>query len=92
MYEDNEAAISMINASKPTPRSRHIDIQHFAIQEWKLRGDVLFHHIAGNINISDALTKGLGWVLHHRHVPRAMGHYYPKYSTVKTPHKLSSSL
>jgi hypothetical protein len=35
LYEDNAAAILMINASRPTPRSRHIDIQHFAIQEWK---------------------------------------------------------
>jgi hypothetical protein len=31
LYEDNKAAITMINESKPTPCSRHIDIQHFAI-------------------------------------------------------------
>ena len=62
MYEDNEAAIAMINASKPTVRSRHIDIQHFAIQEWKLRGDIIFHHIAGTINMSDAMTKSVRWL------------------------------
>jgi hypothetical protein len=33
LYEDNAAAILMVNASRPTPRSRHIDIQHFAIQK-----------------------------------------------------------
>jgi hypothetical protein len=31
LYEDNIAAIKMINANRPTPRSRHIDIQYFAI-------------------------------------------------------------
>jgi hypothetical protein len=34
LYEDNMAAIAMINERKPTPCSRHIDIQYFAIQEW----------------------------------------------------------
>jgi hypothetical protein len=34
LYEDNESAIKMINAGKPTGRSRHIDIQYFAIQDW----------------------------------------------------------
>jgi Reverse transcriptase (RNA-dependent DNA polymerase) len=79
IYEDNEAAIEMINAFKPTPRARHIDIQFFAIQQWKQNGEVLFHHIPGTINMADALTKALGWILHTRHVRRAMGHYLPAY-------------
>jgi hypothetical protein len=49
-YEDNEAAILMINASRPTPRARHIDVQHFAIQEWKANGDIILCHIPGIIN------------------------------------------
>jgi hypothetical protein len=77
MYEDNAAAILMINSSKPTPRSRHIDIQHFAIQEWKLRGDIILSHLAGILNIADVLTKCLGWILHSRHIRRAMGHHPP---------------
>jgi hypothetical protein len=72
MYEDNAAAILMINSSKPTPRSRHIDIQHFAIQEWKLRGDIILSHLAGILNIADVLTKCLGWILHSRHIRRAI--------------------
>jgi hypothetical protein len=32
LYEDNAAAIMMTNAKRPTYRSRHIDIQHFALQ------------------------------------------------------------
>ena len=82
MYEDNEAAILMINASKPTVRARHIDIQHFAIQEWKLRGDIIFFHIPGVINMSDAMTKAVGWILHTRHNRRAMGHHLPIYVIV----------
>jgi hypothetical protein len=75
LYEDNAAAILMINASRPTPRSRHIDIQHFAIQEWKARQEILLRHIPGVINPADSFTKSLGSTLHHRHVRRLMGHY-----------------
>ena len=33
LHCDNQSAINMINARVPTERSRHIDIQHFAIQD-----------------------------------------------------------
>ena len=75
LYEDNAAAILMINASRPTSRSRHIDIQHFAIQEWKANREIVLEHIPGIINSADSLTKSLGSTLHHRHVRRLMGHY-----------------
>jgi hypothetical protein len=77
LYVDNEAAIAMVNERKPTPRSRHIDIQHFAIQEWRAAGDIEMHHIPGIINPSDQATKPLGWALHSRHVHRSMGHHQP---------------
>jgi hypothetical protein len=77
LYEDNMAAIAMINECKPTPRSRHIDIQHFALQEWRRRGDIVMHHIPGVINAADQATKALGWTLHSRHARRSMGHYGP---------------
>ena len=75
VYVDNQAAIAMVNEDRPTPRARHIDIQHFAIQEWRKRGVVTLHHIPGVINPSDAATKPLGWILHKRHVLRMMGYY-----------------
>jgi hypothetical protein len=74
---DNEAAIAMINERRPTPRSRHIDIQHFAIQEWRAAGDIEMHHIPGIINPVDQGTKPLGWTLHSRHARRSMGHHRP---------------
>ena len=67
----------MINASRPTERARHIDIQHFAIQEWRQQGDILMRHLPGIINPSDQLTKNLGWILHSRHARRSMGHSGP---------------
>ncbi|KAI2510494.1 hypothetical protein MHU86_3914 [Fragilaria crotonensis] len=75
LFEDNAAAILMVNASRPTPRARHIDIQHFALQEWKANGEIVLSHIPGVVNSADSLTKSLGSTLHHRHVRRLMGHY-----------------
>ena len=75
IYEDNMAAIKIVNARKPTERTRHIDIQHFAIQDWKEAGDLEMRFIPGVVNPADDLTKPLGWVLHARHARRFMGHY-----------------
>jgi hypothetical protein len=51
-YEDDKATTTfkMVNAKRPTERSGHIDIQHFAIQEWRQRGDIKLAHIPGVIN------------------------------------------
>jgi hypothetical protein len=70
---DNIAAIMMANAGKPTERSHHIDIQFFALLTWIKAGDIILGHIKGTANLSYALTKALGWVLHHRHCYRMMG-------------------
>jgi len=77
IYEDNKAAIDMINESKPTARSRHIDVQHFVIQEWRNRGEIEMLHVPGIINPADDETKALSWILHSRHSRRTMGHYGP---------------
>jgi hypothetical protein len=73
LYEENAAAIIMENAKRPTYRSRHIDIQHFALHEWATKGEVILRHIRGTSNPADALTKALGWLLYHRHSPQVMG-------------------
>ena len=75
LFIDNQAALAMVNESRPTPRARHIEIQHFAIQEWRQKGDIILRHIPGILNPSDDLTKVLGWILHNRHARRSMGHY-----------------
>ena len=75
LFIDNEAALCMINEERPTPRARHVEVQHFAILEWRKAGDILMKHIPGILNPADSLTKLLGYVLHFRHVLRAMGYY-----------------
>ena len=39
--ENNMASIMMVNQNCPTTRTRHIDIQWFAIQQWKEMGDIV---------------------------------------------------
>ena len=75
LFIDNKAAIDMINESKPTPRSRHIDTQHFAIQEWRERGILRVIHVYGIMNPSDALTKVLGPTFFIRHILRSLGYF-----------------
>jgi hypothetical protein len=75
IHEDNELTIKMVNADKPTERSCHIDIQYFAIQDWRKAAHLYLTHLCGIINPSDALTKSVGWVLHSRHARRLMGHF-----------------
>ena len=63
LYCDNQSAINMVNARVPAERSRHVDVQHFAIQDWKEAGDITLSFIPGIINPSDDLAKPLGWIL-----------------------------
>eukprot|EP00957_Ditylum_brightwellii_P045311 3434825-Ditylum_brightwellii.AAC.1 len=64
----------MANTSKPNGRTRHINISYFAIQEWVENGNIKLSHSQGIANPSNAITKALGWTLHHLHVTRMMGH------------------
>lgn len=75
LFEDNEAAIYMANHGRPTERSRHIDIQHFALLEWCTNGDVQLASIPTTIQPADALTKACGSTLHYRHMGRLMGYF-----------------
>ena len=76
IYSDNESAIKIVNNNRmPTDRIRHIDIQWFAIQDWKENNEIILKHIPGILQPSDAQTKPLGWVLHSRHCHRMMGHF-----------------
>ena len=62
----------------PLPKERGTsttDYGYFQIQDWRIDGDIIMLHIPGILNISDAETKPLGFVLHSRHCRRMMGHY-----------------
>jgi hypothetical protein len=80
LYEDNDGATAMANAGKPTPRSRHIDIKYYALQEWVERDLLVLERIDTSLNMSDHLTKPLGCILFYRHRDFYMGHVPPPYS------------
>lgn len=67
----------MANHGRPTERSRHIDIQHFALLEWCERGEVVLQSIPTSIQPADILTKACGSILHFRHAGRLMGIFLP---------------
>jgi len=71
--EDHNSAIKIVNHSRPTDRSRHVEIRCFALQHWRLMKDIILIHLPGVVNPADMLTKALGWVLHHRQPPHLMG-------------------
>ena len=80
IYGDNISACLIANKRWPTERAWHVDIQYFAIQEWTERRIIELDHIPGKVNYSDALTKALGYVLHHWHCTRMMGYAGSPYS------------
>ena len=79
LYKDNQGALLMANAQQPTKRTRHMDIKHFALQEWCKRDLIILHKIHTNGNWADVLTKPHGKVLFYRHMNHIMGRQTPKY-------------
>ena len=75
IWEDNESVLKIVNHDRPTPRSRHIAIRYFGLQQWCELGKLVLIHICGKINPSDALTKAMGWILHYRHCHFLMGYH-----------------
>ena len=67
--------MDIVNENRPTPRCRHLETHHFAIQSWRENKEMVKRHWPGTINCSDDLTKALAFSLHYRHARRNMGHY-----------------
>jgi hypothetical protein len=57
--EDNEGTISVASHRSSSGHTRHMDIQHFATQQWTRRGILSFFKIHGSVNPSDAMSKCL---------------------------------
>ena len=77
IYIDNLSALQMINKNTaPTDRCRHVDIRYWALQDWAHTDKtIIMRWISGIRNVSDDLTKPLGYILHNRHCRRIMGNY-----------------
>ena len=80
LYEDNQGALLMANAQRPTKRTKHMDLKHFGLQEWVQQDLLLLHRINTSDNYADALTKALARTLFHRHMNFIMGRIVPEYA------------
>jgi hypothetical protein len=68
LYIDDQAAMHMINDTKPNPCLHQFDIQHLAVQEWHDEGILKAVHIPAVINPSNAVTNTPPSQLHQDHV------------------------
>ena len=82
LYEDNSGAISMANAQRPTRRTRHLDICHFALLDWVETDQIVMETISTHDNPADALTKILGPQLFSRHSSTLLGKRKHTYCTI----------
>ena len=80
LYEDNQGALLMANAQKPTKRTKHMDTRHFALQDWVNRDLITLRRINTSDNYSDAMTKPLQRSLFYRHLNFIQGKIIPEYS------------
>ena len=79
LYEDNQGALLMAQAGKPTKKTRHVEIKHFTIQQWTALDLILLKHIRTTLNASDAMTKAVARTLFYRHMDYIMGRKLPEY-------------
>ena len=79
LYEDNEAAIALANSKRPTRRTQHMEILHFALLDWVETDQLLLSAISTHDNPADAMTKALGPQLFHRHSATLLGKRKPTY-------------
>ena len=73
VYEDNQGCLFMAEARKPTKKTRHVEICHYAILDWVEQDLINIKKIHSNDNCSDTLTKPLTKTLFYRHTDTLMG-------------------
>ena len=80
LFEDNQGALMMATAQKPTRRTKHMDTRHFALQDWVDKDLITMKRITTSDNYADAMTKALPRTLFHRHMDYIQGKYIPQYA------------
>ena len=65
LYEDNVGAFMMTDSEKPTQRTQHIDICHFALLEWVEQDLVCLKQISTKLNMANILTKSKPRIIFH---------------------------
>lgn len=86
IFEDNAATIAIVNDGRPSPRTRHVKIQTFALQSWRMSSEIVLRKINGTANPADGGTKALDFVKFTRHFNRVNGaHGQISFHTVTRP-------
>ena len=68
IYINNLPVLQMINNNSfPTEKTRHVHIRYFSLQNWQQDGDLIMVHIPSIVNLSNSLSKLVGFVLHSQH-------------------------
>ena len=84
LYIDNNGALLMGNAQKPTRRTRHMDIKKFVLSEWIQQDLILLKRISTSNNYADGMTKQTPRQLFYRHFDYIMGNIPPDYTCHNT--------
>jgi hypothetical protein len=71
----NTAVEFIVNDERPTQRARHVDVQFFAVQQWRRNGHIVAKRLPGPINGADSMTKPTPYDLFTAHMRYAMGEY-----------------
>jgi hypothetical protein len=71
IFEDNTGALHKANAQQPTGRTRHMDTEYFALQDWVKHDQVKLTQLDTANNISDA--KALGQIKFYEQTDVIMG-------------------
>jgi hypothetical protein len=58
----------MANEQQPTKYTRHMDIKHFALQDWVMQDLICLQLIDTSDNYSNVMTKATACVLFYRHM------------------------
>ena len=77
IYVDNKGAYNIAQQGQPTKNSKHIDIRHFAIQDWVEKDLISIESVKTTSNVSDSLSKATQKQLFHRHFDFIMGKIPP---------------
>lgn len=85
IFEDNQGCLFMAEARKPTKKTRHIEIRHYAILDWIEHDLITVKKIHTSDNAADTLNNTLSGTLFHRHNDTLMGNRQPTRLPPTTP-------
>ena len=60
IYEDNADTTAIDNSSRPTRRTRHVELKHFALLDWTETNQVILSFISFTDHSTYGLIKVLG--------------------------------